>query len=157
ADPHQPRRRRLPRRARADERGQAMSRLVKALGPRDHVFGEADAPVTLVEYGDYECPYCGRAQAEVSEVLRNLGDVLRFSFRHFPLSQVHPHAVSSAQAAEAAAAQGKFWPMHATLFENQDALDFDDLVVYADSLGLDVPAFTDELRTGAHLPKISED
>src|SRR4051812_45203279 len=93
---------------------------------RDHIRGRRDAAVTLLEYGDYECPHCGRAHYIVDEIMAQAGDALRFVFRNFPLSQIHPHAQKAAEAAEAAGAQGQFWPMHATLFENQDALDEED-------------------------------
>ena len=92
------------------------TRLALPVSERDHIRGPAAAPVTLVEYGDYECPYCGQAYPVVEAVRRQLGDTLRFVFRHFPLAQVHPHALHAAEAAEAAGAQGKFWEMHDTLF-----------------------------------------
>src|SRR5437762_12599119 len=98
---------------------------------RDHVTGPAAAPVTLVEYGDYECPYCGAAHPIVKEVRRRLGKELRFAFRHFPLTRIHPHAERAAEAAEAAAAQGRFWQMHDQLYEHQDALEDEDLLVHA--------------------------
>src|SRR6266566_10155949 len=103
------------------ESGIAM--LTVPVGPRDHRQGPEDAPVTLVEYGDYECPYCGAAHPVVKEIQQRLGDQLCFVFRHFPLTQIHPHAEHAAEAAEAAGAQGKFWQMHDTLFEHQQALD----------------------------------
>src|SRR5579871_4401521 len=99
------------------------ARLTLPVGPRDHAQGPADARVTLVEYGDYECPHCGRAYPIVKEVQRRLGAALRFVFRNFPLIQSHPHAEHAAEAAEGAAALGQFWPMHDTLFEHQRALD----------------------------------
>jgi protein-disulfide isomerase len=132
-------------------------RLTQPVGPKDHVLGAPDAPVTLVEYLDYECPFCGQAHQVVAQVLDNIGDLVRYVPRNFPLSQIHPHALIAAQAAEAAGAQGMFWPMHSTLFENQDALDPEALVVYADALGMNVPRFTEELRNGVHLPKIQDD
>jgi protein-disulfide isomerase len=134
-----------------------MSRLKQPVGPSDHVLGPRDAPVTLVEYLDYECPFCARAHHVVAEVLRRVGDIARYVPRHFPLSQVHPHAVVAAQAAEAAGAQNRFWQMHSTLFENQDALEPEDLIRYAASLGVDVPRFADELRTGVHMWKVRSD
>jgi protein-disulfide isomerase len=126
------------------------------VGPDDHMRGPADARVTLLEYGDYECPYCGRAYHVVADVLRPLRDV-RYVFRHFPLTRVHPHALAAAEAAEAAGAQGKFWPMHAALFENQDALEPEDLVSYGRAIGLDVSRFVDELRSGMYRPRITRD
>lgn len=134
-----------------------MSILAEPLGPDDHVLGRRDAPATLVEYGDYECPFCGRAEGEVEEVVRRVGNAVRFAFRHFPFTQLHPHALLAAQAAEAAGAQGAFWRMHALLYANQDALDLQDLLAYAGSLGLDVDRFIDELRAGIHLPKVQHD
>ena len=114
-----------------------MSQLTRPVGPDDHVQGPADAPVTLVEYGDFECPHCGRAHPIIKEIKRRMGDRLRLVYRHFPLTQAHPHAEHAAEIAEAAAEQGKFWEMHDTLFENQDALDDADLVAYAAALDLD--------------------
>jgi protein-disulfide isomerase len=123
----------------------------------DHVWGPPTAPVTLLEYGDYECPYCGQAHFVVKELLRHLGRTLRFVYRHFPLTMIHPHAQRAAEAAEAAGAQGKFWDMHDMLFENQQALDDHNLVLYATALDLDVSRFTDDLATHAHLDRIGED
>src|SRR4030081_2780636 len=99
----------------------------------DHAAGPDDAAVTLVEYGDYECPYCGMAHPIVKRAQQELGNRLRFVFRNFPLAEAHPHARLAAQAAEAAAAQGKFWEMHDMLFENQSALEPADIVGYAES------------------------
>ena len=114
-----------------------MSQLRRPVGPEDHAQGPEDAPVTVVEYGDFECPHCGRAHPIVKEVQRRLGDRLRFVFRHFPLTQAHPHAVHAAEMAEASAQHEKFWEMHDTLFEHQDALDDEDLITYAEQLGID--------------------
>jgi len=105
----------------------------------DHSQGRADAPVTMVEYGDYECPHCGHAYTIIKRVQARLGPALRFVFRNFPLSEVHPHALAAAELAEAAAAQGKFWPMHDALFEHQTALDDHHLERYARSLDLNLP------------------
>jgi Thioredoxin len=105
---------------------------------RDHIEGPADAPVTLVEYGDYECPYCGAAYPIVKEVQPRMGEKLRFVFRNFPITTSHPHAEHAAEAAEAAAAQGRFWEMHDYLYEHQRGLTDKDLHQYADELGLDV-------------------
>src|SRR6478609_5156920 len=98
---------------------------------RDHVQGPRAAPVTLVEYGDFECPYCGQAYPVVKELLSRQGDRVRLVFRNFPLAEIHPHARHAAEAAEAAGAQGKFWEMHDVLYERQDALEDEDLVAYA--------------------------
>jgi protein-disulfide isomerase len=124
---------------------------------RDHIRGEANAPVMLVEYGDYECPACGEAH----HVLRNLLALTqrRFAlvFRNFPLATVHPHAQSAAEAAEAAAEQGCFWQMHDLLFENQDALDPVSLLAYADALAIDVERFADDLRSRRFADRVRED
>src|SRR5712691_2739941 len=108
---------------------------------REHIQGPADAPVTLVEYGDYECPYCGAAYPIIKEVQARMGQRLRFVFRNFPISTSHPHAEQAAEAAEAAAAQGQFWPMHDLLYENQQRLGDPDLHSYAGTLGLDIEQF----------------
>jgi protein-disulfide isomerase len=134
-----------------------MARSTQLVESSDHVRGRFDAPVTLIEYGDYECPYCGRAYFVVEDVLRRAGPSVRYVFRNFPLSQMHPHALVAAQWAEAAGAQGKFWEMHSTLFENQDALGTDDLLRYAQLLDLDVPRMVDEIREGVHLAKVKKD
>lgn len=131
--------------------------LILPVGARDHARGPANAPVTLVEYGDYECPHCGQAHGVVQELEGLLSRRMRFVFRHFPLATVHPHATLAAEAAEAAGAQGKFWAMHDALFENQDALEPEDLVRYAAALGLDVARFTHELGGHAHAAKVRED
>src|SRR5437879_12579680 len=101
---------------------------------RDHIQGVIDAPIALLEYGDYECAFCGEVQPIVKEIQRRLGDDLCFAFRHFPLTNVHPHAEHAAEAAEAAAEQSSFWAMHETLFANQDALDDAALAHYAAAL-----------------------
>jgi len=123
---------------------------------RDHIRGPLDAPVTVVEYGDFECPYCGRAEPAVRELLRDFADV-RYVWRHLPLSDVHPNAELAAEAAEAAAAQGAFWPMHDLLLSRQDALQPADLVGYAEQLGLDVERFTHQLRKRAAAHRIADD
>jgi protein-disulfide isomerase len=135
----------------------ATARLTLPVSKRDHILGPETAAVTLVEYGDYECPYCGQAHPIVKELLRRLRDQLRFAYRHFPLTQVHPHAEQAAQAAEAAGRQGKFWEMHDTLFENQDALDDVDLVRYAMALGLDRSKFIQDMNDPAVIERIRED
>ncbi len=123
---------------------------------RDHVRGPEKAPVTVVEYGDFECPYCGLAEPAVRELLRDFGDV-RYVWRHLPLTDVHPHAQQAAEAAEAAAAQGAFWEMHDLLLDHQHALAAKDLIRYAGSLGLDVERFTADLRAHAGAARVSED
>ena len=124
---------------------------------RDHIQGPADAPVTLVEYGDYECPYCGAAYPIVKQVQARMGDRLRFVFRNFPITTSHPHAEQAAEAAEAAAAQGKFWEMHDLLYENQKRLDAADLHSYAEELELDVEAFDEDLTTHVHAARVHDD
>jgi protein-disulfide isomerase len=117
---------------------------------RDHIRGPQNSPVTLVEYGDFECPYCGQAEPIVRELLADFGDV-RYVWRHLPLTDVHPHAQLAAEATEAASEQGAFWPMHDLLFQHQDALRRLDLIDYAEQLGLDVQQFQHDLdeRLGA--------
>ena len=135
----------------------ATARLTVPVSQRDHQQGPATAPVTLVEYGDYECPYCGEAYPIVKEIQRRLGDRLRFVFRNFPLTQSHPHAEHAAEAAEAAAAQGKFWEMHDYLFEHQQALDDTHLVHYAVALQLDQEQFEREMTEHVYAPRVRED
>ena len=103
----------------------------------DHLQGNLDAPIELVEYGDYQCPHCGRAYPIVKSIQRKMGNKLKFVFRNFPLAEMHPDATRAAVAAEIAASQGKFWEMHDRLFENQTALDDENLAQYAADLGLD--------------------
>ena len=134
-----------------------IARLVRPIGERDHVLGPPDAPATLVEYGDYQCPYCGAAYPIVEAALRHLGPRLRFAFRHFPLTEIHPRALPASEAAEAAGAQGQFWAMHGRLYENQDALADDDLVRYAAAINLDVPRFVGELAEHTREPRVRED
>ncbi len=123
---------------------------------RDHIRGPEKAPVTVVEYGDFECPYCGQAEPVVRRLLADAGDV-RYVWRHLPLNDVHPHAQLAAEAAEAAAAQEAFWEMHDTLLGHQGNLTPDDLVGYARTLGLDVDRFADDLRRHAGASRIAED
>jgi protein-disulfide isomerase len=114
-------------------------------------------PVTLVEYGDYECPNCGRAEVVVRELLVSFGDQLRYVWRHLPLSDVHPHAQTAAEAAEAAGAQGAFWEMHDLLFANQDKLTPSDLGAYTEDLGLDAERFREALRRHDHAGRVADD
>jgi protein-disulfide isomerase len=123
----------------------------------DHSAGPEDAPVTLVEYGDYECPYCGMAYPIVKAAQRRLGSRLRFVFRNFPLAEIHQHARHAAEASEAAAAQGSFWEMHDALFEHQHALEDADLVRYAASLGLDTLTIAQSLKAGTYEERVRED
>jgi protein-disulfide isomerase len=123
---------------------------------RDHIRGPIDAPVTVVEYGDFECPYCGRAEPVVRELLREFGDV-RYVWRHLPLTDVHPRAQLAAEAAEAAADQGAFWELHDLLLRNQNALNPSDLMGYAEQLGLEVERFADAVREHAFASRVAED
>jgi Na+/H+ antiporter NhaA/2-hydroxychromene-2-carboxylate isomerase len=124
---------------------------------RDHIRGAEDAPVTLVEYGDYECPYCGQAEDVVRELLQSFGDDLRYVWRHLPLNDVHPHTQMAAEAAEAAAAQGQYWNMHDKLLAHQDELTPRDIGRHAQELGLDTKRFWDEVRRHEHAERVSED
>ncbi|HEY2639732.1 MAG TPA: Na+/H+ antiporter NhaA [Streptosporangiaceae bacterium] len=123
---------------------------------RDHVRGAADAPVTLLEYGDFECPYCGQAEAVIRELLADQGD-LRYAWRNLPLNDVHPHAQLAAEAAEAAGLQGKFWDMHDQLLDHQGSLTGKDLIRYAGQIGLDADRFIRDLRNGAGQAHVAED
>lgn len=133
------------------------ARLTLPVGPRDHAIGPVDAPLTLVEYGDYQCPYCGKAYPIIKEVRRQLGSQLRFVFRNFPLTKIHSEAQHAAEAAEAAGAQGAFWPMHDRLFERQFALDDEHLGEYAAELGLNADRLRGELAAGTYAPRVRED
>jgi protein-disulfide isomerase len=124
---------------------------------RDHIQGSPDAPIALLEYGDFECPACGAAHPILRQILEELGDRLCFAFRHFPLTNVHPHAEHAAEASEAAGAQGRFWEMHDILFENQDALDDESLVEYAAALDLDAERVIREVLSEAYRPRIRDD
>jgi protein-disulfide isomerase len=124
---------------------------------RDHIQGHADAPVTLVQYGDYECPYCGEAYPIIKEIQSEMGERLRFVFRNFPISTSHPHAEQAAEAAEAANAQGKFWEMHDLLYERQQNLTNEDLHRYAEELGLDVERFDKEMAEHVQAQRVHED
>src|SRR5204862_2039013 len=132
------------------------SKLLLPRAKHDHIQGSIDAPIALVEYGDYECPCCGQAYPIVKAIQERLGNRLCFAFRNFPLANAHPHAEHAAEAAEAADAQGKFWEMHDLLFENQEALDDEDLAQYAASLGLDARRLISEVQTGAHTARVRE-
>jgi protein-disulfide isomerase len=125
---------------------------------RDHIVGPADAPVTLVEYGDFECPFCGMAYVDLKEIRSRLVNRLRFVFRHFP-RPVHPHAFKAAEASECAAAQGEgyFWAMHDQLFEHQHALGDDNLIEYATSIGLDRSRFIQDLSGQAYVRRVQDD
>ncbi len=124
---------------------------------RDHIYGSADGSIRLLEYGDYECPFCAEAQPIIKKIQRRLGDDLLFAFRHFPLTNIHPHSKHAAEAAEAAAAQGSFWGMHDVLFENQDALEDEYLAAYAAELGLDETRLIREVTSSIYAQRIRED
>ncbi len=139
---------------------QQSARLRTPVSDDDHSVGSPSASVTLVEYGDYECPYCREAHGVVVSFVNMLGPEVRFVFRHFPLATIHPHAphaAEAAEAAEAAGAQGNFWAMHHVLFENQSALADPDLVMYAAGLKLDTGRFADDLATHAHGAHVRDD
>lgn len=131
-------------------------RLTDPVGPTDHVQGPEHATVTLVEYGDFECPHCKQAAPAVKLLLARFGERMRFVFRPFPLEVVHPHALQAAEAAESAAAQGKFWQMHDLLFEHQSHLERKDLIGYAEQLALDMPRFIAELDGEIYRQRIRE-
>jgi protein-disulfide isomerase len=131
--------------------------LAVPVGPDDWVDGPENAPVTFVEYGDFECPHCGRMEPVLQELRRLAGPGMRFVYRHFPLTSSHPHAESAAESAEAAGMQGAFWPMHDTLFANQEALTDRDLVGYAAGLGLDADAVAIALANHTYEPNVRAD
>ncbi len=133
------------------------SMLAADVGVRDHVRGSLEARVTLVQYADFECPFCGRAFPELQSVLQDLGQGVRFVFRHFPVIEQHPHAEAAAEVAEAAGTQGKFWEMHDLLFRRQAALDDDHLLAYARELGLDAERVQRELTRQVHRARVLED
>jgi protein-disulfide isomerase len=131
--------------------------LTPPVAARDHIQGPLHAKLVLVEYGDYECPYCGAAYPVVKELQRRLAGKLSFVFRNFPLATAHPHAELAAEAAEAAGAQGKFWEMHDVFYENQDALEAENLLKYASAIGLDLHRFSRELSEHIFIPRVRED
>ena len=124
---------------------------------RDHIQGPIDAPLMLLEYGDYECPYCGKAYPVVKAVQKRLGARLCFAFRNFPLVNSHPHAQHAAEAAEAAGAQGRFWEMHNLLYENQGALEDEDLSEYASMLGLNAERLRKDVLDGSYSARVRQD
>ncbi len=131
--------------------------LLAPVSDDDHVQGPASASLTLVEYGDYECPHCGRLFEIIRDLQRTLGERLRIVYRHYPLSGIHPHAEEAAEAAEGAAAQNRFWEMHDLLFRNQNALKLNHLLAYAESLALDMDRFSAELKKHVHRERVRED
>lgn len=123
----------------------------------DHIQGSLDAPVIMVEYGDYECPHCKAAYPNVKAIQIEFGDDLCFVYRHFPLVEIHPHAESAAESAEVAGAQGRFWEMHDMLFQNSPAIETPQLLVYAEQIGLDLERFSRELRAHKYLGRVRRD
>lgn len=127
------------------------------IGPHEHVRGPQDAPLTLIEYGDFQCPYCARAHEALTSLADELGDI-RLVFRHLPLADLHPLAELAAESAEAAASQGKFWDMHDSLFEQQaDLMDEQDLADLADSVGLDPDRYRADVEGRRHRPRVQGD
>ena len=131
--------------------------LTQPVSAHDHAEGPADAPLTLVEYGDYQCPYCGAAYPVVKRLQKTLGKKLRFVFRNFPLTQAHPYALIAAEAAEVAALQGKFWEMHDLLFEQQPLLKPEIIPSWAKRIGLNLEKFGNDIKQGAVEKRIKED
>jgi protein-disulfide isomerase len=131
--------------------------LTPPLSAHDHIQGSPDTGIVLLEYGDYECPYCGAAYPVVKELQKRMKGKMSFAFRNFPLANAHPHAELAAEAAEAAAAQGKFWEMHDALYENQAALEPENLEQYAAAVGLDLRRFTKEMNELVYTSKVKDD
>ncbi len=132
-------------------------RLTLPVSHRDHIQGKDTSPLTLVEYGDYECPYCGQAYPIIKQVQKHFGSKLRFVFRNFPITQIHPHAQQAAEAAESAAVQIKFWEMHDYLYEHQQALDDKNLEKYAGILGLDMVKYKNDFYKHVYAGRVRED
>ncbi len=153
--------RRIPAERRARQLGATAETIVDLADDvdpeRDHIRGRVDAPVTLLEYGDFECPYCGHAAPVIDKLLGHFSDELRYVFRHLPLNDVHPNAQSASEAAEAAGAQGRFWEMHDVLLRNPDKLAPLDLYRHASDLGLDLEAFSDDMRRRHHAGHVAHD
>ena len=134
-----------------------MAKLKTTVTPEDHIQGPEDAEVILVEYGDYECPYCGRAYSIIKRIQKHFGQRLGFVFRNFPLSEMHPHAESAAEAAEFAGAHGKFWEMHDLLFENQERLSEPLYLELAEELSLPPEALRQAIEEGKYMPHVRAD
>lgn len=133
------------------------SRVIMPIGKSDHILGNPEAPIRVIEYGDFECPFCRMAHYRLREVEPLVGDTLCFAYRHFPLSQAHPHAENAAEASEIAGAFGKFWEMHHVLYENQDALDDQSLVDYASQLGINEDVFIEQLSAHIYQKRVHTD
>jgi protein-disulfide isomerase len=134
-----------------------MTQLAQPVTEDDHIAGPMDAPLTLVEYGDFECPHCRAAHPVVKQIQSVLGDTLRFVYRHFPLAEIHAHAERAAEASESAGAQGAFWEMHDVIFENQDALTNRDLIRYAAAIDIDAQQVAEDLDSGTWQPRVRRD
>ena len=134
-----------------------MTALKPPVNTRDHIQGKNTAPLELVEYGDYQCPHCGRAYPIIKNLQRNLGPDLKFVFRNFPLSEIHPDAFNAAVAAEAAGLQQKFWDMHDIIFENQQDLNLESLFLYAKTIGLDLERFKNDIQKNMLTIKVEQD
>jgi len=134
-----------------------MTALKPPVNTRDHIQGKNTAPLELVEYGDYQCPHCGRAYPIIKNLQRNLGPDLKFVFRNFPLSEIHPDAFNAAVAAEAAGLQQKFWDMHDIIFENQQDLNLESLFLYAKTIGLDLEHFKNDIQKNTLITKVEQD
>jgi protein-disulfide isomerase len=134
-----------------------MTKLNPAVNSKDHIQGKKTASLELVEYGDYQCPYCGQAYPIVKNIQRSLGTDLKFVFRNFPLSEMHPDAFNAAVAAEAAGLQQKFWEMHDIIFENQQELDLESLFLYAKTIGLDLESFKNDIQKDTLITKVEQD
>jgi protein-disulfide isomerase len=134
-----------------------MKILKPAVNNNDHIEGNENAPIELVEYGDYQCPHCGRAYPVIKDIQKKMGDKLKFVFRNFPLAEAHPDATHAAVASEAAASQNKFWEMHDILFENQNDLSDEALIKYAAKIKLNTEKFKSDFETPSFLEKVESD
>jgi protein-disulfide isomerase len=134
-----------------------MTALKPAVNSKDHIQGKNTALLELVEYGDYQCPYCGHAYPIIKNLQRSLGTDLKFIFRNFPLSEIHPDAFNAAVAAEAAGLQQKYWDMHDIIFEHQQQLDFESLFLYAKTIGLDLERFKNDIQKDMLVTKVEQD
>lgn len=134
-----------------------MKQLIPAVNINDHIYGNLNAALELVEYGDYECPHCGRAYPIIKDIQQHFGNEMKFVFRNFPLSQIHPHAFSAAVATEAAGLQDRFWDMHDIIFENQKTLDLENLFLFAKNIGLDPERFIHDMQQKPLMEKVETD
>src|SRR5258708_38250765 len=134
-----------------------VTRLAVPVGPDDHTIGPADAPVSLVEYGDFQCPYCGMAHTILQDLMRLRRETIQFTYRHFPLTNVHPYAELAAEVSEAAGARGQFWPMRDWLFEHQRSINPRQLMVGVEQLGLPSDEIADEVGAHLYLDRIRRD